>query len=156
MGSMLGLGRDDAAALRDFEERTLAAIDGAISRLVYVASTRDYNTGRYEHQGLASAFGSGSAQWALRTCHKNLFQSLACAGLTELVSELETYAAQSGEPAQVVEAWRRLQAYRVLVPAEADPLSEELFISNIKIALEIVRRELQRRSEGPQSGPPPR
>ncbi len=44
------------AACQDLNLRTLANINGDFARLVYLASTRDYNTGEYYHDGLAWQF----------------------------------------------------------------------------------------------------
>ena len=43
-------------ALNDLQGHTLRGIPGEIARLVYLASTRDYNTGRYYHDGLVFRF----------------------------------------------------------------------------------------------------
>ena len=42
--------------VRDFEERTLPGLEGYFCQLVYLASLRDYNTGRYHHYGLESRY----------------------------------------------------------------------------------------------------
>jgi hypothetical protein len=126
-------------ALRDLEERTLANIPGEMARLVYLASTRDYNTGQYQHEGLARMYSVDAAQQALRRCHENTFRALAFAGLEELAAEIDGYARSSGSPEQVIDAWRRLEAYRVLVPAGSEALAGQLFVSNVRIALEILR-----------------
>src|SRR5436190_1559634 len=51
-------------ALRDLRNRTLAKLDGDLARLVYLASTRDYNTGRYAHDGLSFRFSESVAETA--------------------------------------------------------------------------------------------
>jgi len=53
------------AAIRDLENRTLASLHGELTKLVYLSSTRDYNTGEYLHEGLAQRFGAEAAQQAL-------------------------------------------------------------------------------------------
>jgi hypothetical protein len=40
---------------------------------------------------------------------------------------------------RVLDNWRRLEAYRVLIPGNCSPLSADCFITNIKIALEVLR-----------------
>jgi len=45
----------------DLLHRTLSRISCDLGRLIYLASTRDYNTGNYYHEGLATlAFPSGA------------------------------------------------------------------------------------------------
>src|ERR1700757_4293872 len=78
-------------ALRDLEVRTLANLDGDFARLIYLASTRDYNSGRYEHDGLSFRFSKQVAEEALGAAHREVFVSLALTRLKDLVAQLEHY-----------------------------------------------------------------
>src|ERR1035441_3235736 len=62
--------------VRDFEERTLAGMEGQFSRLVYLASLRDYNTGRYHHYGLESRYALEAVDEGLHHCHVRVFEEL--------------------------------------------------------------------------------
>ena len=127
------------AAVRDLEGRTLAHLQGELTRLVYLSSTRDYNTGEYQHEGLAQRFGAQAAQLALAQCHETAFQDLLYSSLSSLVAQLATYIDSTGaDREKVLSSWRQLQAYRVLIPGTCDDLSADLFITNIKIALEAL------------------
>ena len=127
------------AAVRDLEGRTLAHLQGELTRLVYLSSTRDYNTGEYQHEGLAQRFGEQAAQLALAQCHEAAFQDLLNSSLSSLVAQLATYIDSTGaDREKVLNSWRQLQAYRVLIPGTCDDLSADLFITNIKIALEAL------------------
>jgi hypothetical protein len=127
-------------ALRDLQNRTLATLDGDLARLVYLASTRDYNTGRYAHDGLSFHYSEAVAQEALATAHRGVFESLAVSPLRIVVANLEEYI-RSGcaGPNELVTAWNASGAYRVLAPVSADSLTVKLFNSNIKVALAIVK-----------------
>jgi len=127
------------AAVRDLELRTLASLGGGITRLVYLSSTRDYNTGEYQHDGLADQFGAPAAQRALAQCHEAAFQDLLYSSLPALVAQLATYIDSTGaEKEKVLHSWRQLQAFRVLIPGTCDELSADFFVSNIRIALEVL------------------
>jgi hypothetical protein len=127
------------AAVRDLETRTLANLRGGLTRLVYLSSTRDYNTGEYQHDGLAQRFGAEAAQRALAKCHEAAFQDLLYSGLPVLVEQLTVYIDSTGaEREKVLQSWRQLQAFRVLVPGTCDDLSADFFVSNIRIALEVL------------------
>jgi hypothetical protein len=127
-------------AFRDLQNRTLARLDGDFARLVYLASTRDYNTGRYAHDGLSFRFSESVAQEALSAAHRGVFASLALRPLRVLVANLEQYI-RSGcaDPNEIVAAWKSSEAYRILSPAADDPLTVKLFNSNVKVALAIVK-----------------
>jgi hypothetical protein len=127
------------AAVRDLESRTLANLQGELTKLVYLSSTRDYNTGEYQHEGLAQRFGAQAAQLALAQCHETAFQDLLYSSLSSLVAQLATYIDSTGaDRERVLNSWRQLQAYRVLIPGTCDQLSADVFITNIKIALEAL------------------
>jgi hypothetical protein len=127
-------------ALRDLRNRTLARLDGNLARLVYLASTRDYNTGRYEHDGLSFHFSQQVAQAALAAAHREVFASLALSPLRVLVAELQHYIRSScADATELVTAWNTSEAYRILSPTTDDPLAARLFSSNIKVALAIVK-----------------
>lgn len=127
------------AAVRDLETRTLANLRGGLTRLVYLSSTRDYNTGEYQHDGLAHKFGAQAAQRALAQCHEAAFQDLLGSSLPVLVAQLAAYIDSTGaEREKVLHNWRQLQAFRVLVPGTCDELSADFFVSNIRIALEVL------------------
>ena len=131
---------DVDAAVRDLEVRTLSHLRGGLTKLVYLSSTRDYNTGEYHHDGLAHQFGAEAAQQALAQCHANAFHELLYSDLQTLVSELATYIESTGaDRERVVQSWRQLQAFRVLVPAQCDELRADFFVSNIRIALEVLQ-----------------
>jgi hypothetical protein len=103
---------------------------------------RDYNTGEYQHAGLADRFGPDTAQRALEHCHQLVFAELLAMDLVELVRQLTLYIETTGaEREKVLDAWRRLQAYRLLVPAACDDFTADLFASNVKIALEALRAD---------------
>jgi hypothetical protein len=83
-------------AVQDIKSRTLAGISNGFGRLICVASTRDYNTGQYHHEGLVSRFSSDVAAAALAECHREIFQELVRGSLADLVRELEEYVISTG------------------------------------------------------------
>ena len=133
-------------AVRDLESRTLGKIPGDIAKLVYLCSTRDYNTGRYYHDGLSMIFGPDVADAALGRCHEKTFQALLRKSLAQIVDSLQRYFEATGQPRErILQVWQKLQAYHVLIPAGCDALSAEFFLSNIKIALAVLNHRDQGR-----------
>ena len=131
-------------ACRDLQRHTLEGIHGDLARLIYIASTRDYATGRYHHDGLSFRCGPDVASKALAICHKEIFLTVALSSLKVLVSDLEDYARSSGEGlAQFISTWTDLQPFRVVVPLDCDKLTIEMFSSNVTVALVLLRSRIQ-------------
>src|SRR2546425_1217878 len=127
-------------AREDLVNRTLAKLGGDFARLIYLASTRDYNSGHYYHDGLAFHFTEEATGSALAAAHKQVFSNLARSPLQDFVRQFERYLHSA--PAQstdLLRTWGRLEPYRVLIPAECNPLTTDYFISNVKIALAILQ-----------------
>ena len=136
------------SAIRDLETRTLAGLHSDLGRVVYLSSTRNYNTGQYQHDGLALRFGESAAQTALARCHEAVFQDLLHCDLEALVAQLAAYIESTGaDRGEVLDSWQRLEAYRVLIPRNCDAFSADCFITNIKIALEVLRLGVRRAPE---------
>jgi hypothetical protein len=130
---------DVEAAREDLNKWTLAKIRLDFARLIYLASTRDYNTGRYYHDGLAFQFSEAVAAQALSDAHQEVFMDLALSPLKDLVDQLQAYLRSVGaESDDVIRVWDRLEPYRVAIPTESDPLTTSFFLANVKIALAIV------------------
>lgn len=140
----------------DFRARTLSRIPSALERLIYIASTRDYNSGMYQHEGLAARFGVEAAASALEYAHWEAFQAVSLLSLRRLTEELQKYMDSSREqPGAFLNAWQKLEPYRVAVPLRAHPAIAELFVSNVKIALAVLRHRLPERRDRPQGALPP-
>ncbi len=138
------------AAREDLRNRTLAKLKGDLARLIYLASTRDYTTGQYQHDGLAHEFSPDAAAAALTACHLEIFKSLAASSLEDLVEELEVYArCNQVEMAELIGTWEKLQPYRITPPLDCDPMTAEFFASNVTVALAILRSRLLPRDRHP-------
>ncbi|MBI4459601.1 MAG: hypothetical protein HY648_06040 [Acidobacteria bacterium] len=123
----------------DLEKRTLAALPTELAKLIYLASTRDYSTGRYYHDGLAFQFSGKVAEAALSTLHREVFERLVFLPLGGLLRELKTFfRAAAADPEEVRRVWNKIQPYRVVIPMDCDPVRSEFFFSNVRIALTIL------------------
>ncbi len=125
--------------VQDFTVNTLAGIDGAFARLVYVASLRDLSSGRYEHQGLAALYPEGAVQQALELCHEQIFERILEMPLEKQLEYLrDCLSAMEGGLSTVVSHWRQLESYRVLLWENAPDYLKELLFSNLRALLEIL------------------
>ena len=126
--------------VRDFEERTLVGLKGQFNQLVYLASLRDYNTGRYHHYGLESRYSSESVDEGLHQCHVRIFEGLVTLSLKEQTEDLlDFFESLKVDKTRLVGVWKRLKSYQILPPEGCHPLARELFDKNIEIMLRILR-----------------
>lgn len=137
---------DTRAAVEDLKNRTLVSLQGEIARLVYLASTRDYNSGKYYHDGLALRFTEEIADKALAQCHGESFQRMLEAPLSALVSQLDEYV-RCACAEDTVRTWLNLEPYRAIMPLNCHPLSARLFCSNVRIALSILESRAKSRRQ---------
>jgi hypothetical protein len=127
------------AASQDLRLRTLSQIPQPLDRLIYLASMRDYNTGLYHHDGLASRFSEEAACEALADCHREAYRQLLSCSLEEIVAQLHDYMqSTTSDPTEFLAAWKGLRPYQVAVPAETDPLAAKFLFSNLNVALAIL------------------
>jgi len=129
-------------AYDDLSRRTLSRISGDLARLIYLASTRDYNTGEYRHDGLAARYRAEIAGQALELAHRQIFHRIAGFPLDQLVREVELYANSSPQSREeILRVWQKLEPYRVALPVNVNVALAHLLVSNIKLALAILRRD---------------
>lgn len=130
---------DVQQAADDLRSRTLAGIERPLDRLIYLASTRDYNSGIYHHDGLAARYTAAVACEALADCHREVFQDLLACSIKDLVRQMEGYMRSVGiSTGDFLTSWQKLEPYRVAVPIETEPLSGDFLFCNLKIALAIL------------------
>jgi hypothetical protein len=129
---------DVQQAADDLRRRTLSKIARPLDRLIYLASTRDYNTGFYYHDGLASRFDEDVVSEALADCHQEALRELLSSSLEELVGQMDAYMDSTHtSPDNFIAAWKKLEPY--------DVLTAEFLFSNFKIALAILEARLSSR-----------
>jgi hypothetical protein len=143
---------DVEPAVTDLRNRTLSRLPGDFSRLVYLASSRDCNSGQYYHDGLEFHFSKNVASKAMAMCHREIFDRLVYVSLEELIEELTNYISSTDEqPEEFLKSWKHLGSYRVTIPSECDELEAEVFLSNVKMALAILQTRQKPSFQGEQS-----
>ena len=131
---------DPSKAIADLRGHTLNKLKGGdYAQLVFLAGTRDYNSMAYKHDGLAFRWGQEATHLALEQCHRQIFNRLAIAGVTELVDACEEYLfSLQHELFQLVRAWRKMQSYRMHLPLDSNPYFDDLFLANMAATLEAL------------------
>ena len=138
---------DVELAADDLRRRTLSHMPAPLERMIYLGAMRDYNTGLYYHDGLASRFSDEVACEALANCHREAYRQLLGSSVEDLVQQMDDYIQSThSAPCDFIAAWKSLQPYRVAVPAATDPLAVEFLCANVRIALAIWEAHLDGRS----------
>jgi hypothetical protein len=120
-------------------ELALNVLPNDLTRMLYLASLRDCNSGRYLHPQLSPRIGMEQADLALRCCHDQIFRRLLSTPASAYALQLEEYIRYTRAARSVVlDTWRSLQAYRSTVPLHALPIYSQLFCLNIELALTIL------------------
>ncbi len=134
--------RSHGAPATDLWRHTLARVPTLFGRLVYLASLRNLNSGLYEHGGLAQMFGDEQASETLRRSHLQVFQDWLCLNLEQQKADLQEYLGElPGPPAAVLREWLQLAPYRNLVPAAAQDVERQLYLSDLETLLTVLRHE---------------
>ncbi len=152
MNRLQSKGPLERGAAADLWRRTLSQIPSVFGRLVYLSSLRDSNTGRYEHYGLAQAFGDDEADRVLRASHEDGFREWLCQTLEQQQADLDLYlSGLNGSRSAVVATWARLAPYRNLPPSTAREIERELYIADLEALLAVLRNRYGIESGDPDS-----
>jgi hypothetical protein len=121
-----------------------------LTRMLYLASLRDCNSGRYLHPQLSQSIGVEKADHVLSVCHREIFRRLLNTPACGYALQMEEYIRYTrADRSVVLDTWRSLQAYRSTVPVHTTPIYGELFCLNVELALTILNDSLAWAQEGP-------
>jgi hypothetical protein len=136
----------DSSIIDEVRGALKRALPNNISRLIYIATLRDNNTGSYFHPELARRFTLRDADRAMSACHQEIYERLVSLDLEDLTDQLDIYLGSTRAPrARSIENWRRLRAYRATIPIQADPISAEILFMKIDVALAVLEARLPAR-----------
>lgn len=130
----------DRSPTSDLWRNTLSQIPSVFGRLVYLASLRNQNSGRYEHHGLALVFGEEEANRTLKKSHVQAFREWLKFNLEQQKADLDLYLSGLRENRRTVLAtWTELAPYRAYMPAAAKSVERRLYLSDLKALIELMR-----------------
>jgi hypothetical protein len=132
---------DGTASLKRHIARSLNAAGGNFARLVFVGSLRDAYTGRYLHEGWGQVAPAEEVHRSLRTVHQEIFAAVLRLSLLDLAKELRMHFQSLAQPErETAELWLETEPFRDLMPQGCARSLRELFVSQIRTALEVLRR----------------
>jgi hypothetical protein len=130
----------DRSAGADLWRNTLSQIPTVFGRLVYLASLRNANSGRYEHHGLALIFGEDEANKALKKSHSEVFAQWIAFNIEQQKADLDLYISSLYEDRRtVVETWLTLEPYRNIIPTAVRAVERRLYVSDLTALMELLR-----------------
>jgi hypothetical protein len=128
-------------AAADLWKNTLSQIPTVFGRLVYLASLRNANSGRYEHHGLALIFDEDRADAALRESHEGVFEEWLNYSLERKKEDLQEYLSELDEDLPTtLRSWTGLAPYRNWPPAAAGQPERNYYLSDLEALLDLLRR----------------
>jgi hypothetical protein len=134
----------------------MSVLPTPFSRLVFLTSLRDQYTGQYVHQGWATISSAEEVSAALGKMHRQVFEIVAVLPLLDLCQEVRKHFDSLGEAElQTASFWLETEPYYEMIPAGYPPLARKLFISQIRLALEVlVKAPKWRYLEASTASPP--
>jgi hypothetical protein len=123
--------------------QTLSKIETVFGRLEYLSSLRNPHTGRYEHHGLSLRMGAGTSHLTLLQSHEAAFADWVSFSLEAQKRELTEYLSKREEPSgEIVRSWLRVKPFPTWIPATTRSAERTLFLTDLDVLLELLRREL--------------
>jgi len=114
-----------------------------LSRLIFLATLRDNNSGHYYHPEVAQRFSAEVADQAMLACHRQIYEQVVALALEDLTDQLDAYLATVQAPkGRSIESWTKLRAYRATIPMDTDPISAEIFFMKVGVAVAILEARL--------------
>jgi hypothetical protein len=114
-----------------------------LSRLIFLATLRDNNSGHYYHPEVAQRFSVEVADRAMLACHHEIYEQVVALSLEDLTDQLDAYMATVRVPKErLIESWTKLRAYRATIPMDAGPISTEIFFMKVGVAVAILEARL--------------
>ena len=124
--------------IEDFSSQTLAAIPSVFWRLYYVSSLKEFESGKYEHEGLMSCTRRDAVQDALSHCHEELFSRILETPLHEQERRLARCLDTAGDQYWAVLRMAENQSYQTMCPEGLPDYLQDLFCSNMGALLVSV------------------
>lgn len=127
--------------LERYIARALGSVETVFEQLIFLGSLRDAYTGRYLHEGWQQTASAEDVHQGLLRAHQASFEAVLRVSLPELSKQLRLHFHSAGQCERETSAlWLEAEPFRDLVPQGCPQVLRELFISQVRAALEVLSR----------------
>ena len=134
---------DQSVVAEDISRALNISLPNDLSRLIFLATLRDNNSGHYYHPEVARRFSGEVADRGMLLCHRRIYEQVVALAIEDLTDQLDVYIATVPVPrGRLIESWTKLKAYRATIPMDTDPISAEIFFMKVEVAVAILEARL--------------
>lgn len=120
-------------------QRTMAALETPLERLVFLASIRDAYTGRYLHEGWSQVAGAEEVHSTAHQMHRAAFTQVLAMELQALAEGLRRhFHSLAGSEPEMARLWLETEPFREMLPSGCSVMEREFFVSQVRLALAVV------------------
>ena len=135
-----------SAVAEDIMRALRISLPNDLSRLIFVSTLRDNNSGDYFHPEVARRYSAQVADQAMLECHARVYEPIVALPIEDLTEQLDVYISTVPVPRdRLLETWSKLRAYRATIPLNSDPISAEIFFMKVEVAVAILQARLGNR-----------
>ncbi|GAC1619111.1 MAG: hypothetical protein PVS2B2_02910 [Candidatus Acidiferrum sp.] len=135
--------------IRDISASVLAPLPSLYQRLLHLASTRDQATGKYESDRLEGLYPGTAVQESLAQCHEELLERILETPLEWQEKDLhQCLDLLPGGFSSELENWHNSEFENMLLPEQAPEYLKQLFRSNLRVLLQVLREDCPRVRSG--------
>ena len=126
-------------SLKRYIAQALHSADTPFAALVFFGSLRDAYSGHYLHEGWGQMASVEEIHSVLRETHQALFDSVLRLSLIDLSNQLRMHFQSLNQPErETCVRWLEVEPFRDLIPQGCSAVVRELFVSEVKTALEVL------------------
>lgn len=128
-------------SLERYIANAVSSADTVFDQLIFLGSLRDTYTGRYLHEGWMRVASPDEIHQGLLHAHQLRFESVLRFSVVELSKHLRLHFQSVGRPERETSLlWLEAEPFRTLIPQGCSPVLREIFVSQVRTALEVLRR----------------
>ena len=126
-------------SLKRYVAQAVHSADTPLAALVFFGSLRDAYSGHYLHEGWGQMASVEEIHSVLLETHQTLFDSVLRLSLVDLSNQLRMHFQSLNQPErETCVRWLEVEPFRDLIPIGCSVVVRELFVSEVKTALEVL------------------